>query len=342
MLVMRTTLETRGNVEADFVVSVSGLDEVTANSVGGAVYATASQLEASCGLDLRRLHRVIVAADYGTALQELSSLTISGRPIEYTSEEYARGFAKVLTLPNSGHTEVVVVLDATIGALLATISDDPASEEFKLGLHLLHHELCHVCDANSKLDAFEAEMFIPRGDRRYAVVQPLGLSCWDEYSANRQSVVTAQEDSLSMMAGNLEDAIIRTKPLVDDCILEYRSHADLDRLMSEFGRHGGFLLRSAAYVLGYMDGLSATLEQLAPDTHRVLTGSYFEPVFLRLAEALRDVDALPRTGWDSLDMFDVLGDVVDEYWSAMGLELNLLDDGSLYVDIPFRPDTSGL
>lgn len=330
-------------MEADFVVSVSGLEEAIANSVGGAVYGTVSQLEASCGLDLRRLHRVIVAADYGTALQELSSLTISARPIEYTSEEYARGFAKVLTLPNSGQTEVVVVLDATIGALLATISEDSASEGFKLGLHLLHHELCHVCDANSKLDAFEVEMFTPKGDRKYAVVQPLGLACWDEYSANRQSVATVYEDSLSMMAGNLEDAVTRTKPLVDDCVLKYRSHADLDRLMSEFERHGGFLLRSAAYVLGYMDGLSVTLEQLAPDTERVLAGSYFEPVFLRLAEALREVDALPRAEWNSLSMFDALGDVVDEYYSAMGLELSLLEDGSLYVDIPFRPDdTPGL
>lgn len=54
---------------------------------------------------------------------------------------------------------------------------------------------------------------------------------------------------------------------------------DARSLMGEFGRHGEFLPKSAAYVLGYLDGLGLSLSELSMDVAEQVTGSYFELSF---------------------------------------------------------------
>jgi len=297
-------------------------------------------LEEMFNLDLRRMHRVVVAADFDEALKELSTQTASGNPIAYTNEDYALGVAKVLMLPHEAGAEVVPVLNANFAVGLVLVEETPG-ETFKWVAHMLHHELCHVHDHNGFIDAFSDQLFHPYGDAKMGETYGSANACWAEYSANRRCAVSAQRADVETTAQTFLSALLRTKDLVDSSICDYRYHADISRLMDEFERHGGFLLRSAAYLLGYLDGLDRTLAEVSVGAQRELTGSYFESTFTAIAERFRELWTQRDTvGWESLSDFENLATVVDDYYSIMGLELELMPDGSLYVGVPFRPETT--
>jgi hypothetical protein len=82
-----------------------------------------------------------------------------------------------------------------------------------------------------------------------------------------------------------------------------------------------FLAKSAAYVLGYMDGLNMSLEELSAETSERLSGSYFEPTFNAMHEALREMRQRYPDGWQDLDIYDGLAEALERYYVAMGLVL---------------------
>jgi hypothetical protein len=101
-----------------------------------------------------------------------------------------------------------------------------------------------------------------------------------------------------------------------------------------------FLAKSAAYVLGYMDGLNMSLEELSAETSERLSGSYFEPTFNAMHETLREMRQRYPDGWQDLDIYDGLAEALERYYVAMGLVLSTTKDGQTYVDVPLRPETT--
>jgi hypothetical protein len=187
--------------------------------------------QAGEGLDLRRMHRIVVAEDFAGELAELSAATASGNPITYTDEEYASAMAKVLLLPRGEDYEIVPVVGANYAlALLASDNMDGADEaaEYspyelrKVILHSLHHELCHVHDYNKQIDAFGNLMLSFCYSGKDVYIRPLAEACWSEYISNLMSSSTADGTSVGGMTESLGDAIVRTKPDINSEILEYR------------------------------------------------------------------------------------------------------------------------
>ncbi len=192
-------------MEPDLQINVKGLSDDLANRVGTAVRKVVGSLERlGEGLDLRRMHRIIVAEDFAGELAELSAATVSGRPITHTDEEYAVAVAKVILLPRGEDYEIVPVISANHAlALLASVdagsdveATDQAAESLSSGLysrvlHSLHHELCHVHDDNKRIDALKAFMLSYCYRGKDVFIRPLAESCWDEYIANVLSSVTA-------------------------------------------------------------------------------------------------------------------------------------------------------
>src|SRR5215212_6063682 len=145
-----TTSERWGRqTESDLQISVKGLpNDAVANAVGTAVLTVVEEVErAGEGLDLRRMHRIVIAADFAGELAELSAATASGNPIRHTNEEYAIAMAKVLLLPHGEDYEIVPILGAKY-ALALLASDDmegtdeaaefSPSELSSIVLHSLH------------------------------------------------------------------------------------------------------------------------------------------------------------------------------------------------------------
>lgn len=341
-------------MESDLQISVKGLPDDLGDVVGTVVMKVVSSLERlGGGLDLRRMHRIIVAKDFARELAELSAATASGRPITHTDEEYAVAVAKVMILPRGEDYEIVPVISANHAlALLAPedagsdvegtdqAAESFSSELFNMVLHGLHHELCHVHDDNKKIDALSAFMLRHSYWGKDMYIRPLAESCWSEYIANFLSSATAGAASLEAMTKSFGDAILRTKPHIDGEIRAYRLHADLVQLLDIFQRHGEFLARSAAYVLGYADGLDVPLDELSAETSERLSGSYFESTLVAMHEALREMRQSYPHNWRDLSVYDDLAMVLERYYADMGLILSSSADGQVYVDIPLTPETT--
>lgn len=328
-------------MEPDFQIIIKGVQSELANNIGNAIFEVMAVFEQEDQIDFRRLHRIIVTTDLPKELEELSGNTASGNPITYTEEEYAIGVAKVLILPCENEFEILLIINANVTAAL--VPEEPEgyqTKNFRGALHLLHHELCHIHDANKKLDALNDVMLKQRYIGKDIFIRPLAEICWSEYIANYLSSSTADDHSLKSMTDMLSDAIGRTKQSIDSEIYSYRYHGDLGRLMDLFQRHGEFLAKTAAYTLGYIDGLDKKLQELSIEAHDQLSDSYFQPVWNLMQKALRNMRASYPDGWTGSDIFDELACAIEDYYAIMGLILSTTKDGRAYVDIPFNPETT--
>ena len=137
-------------MEDDLQISLRGLPEEQANNLGYSIQAIVKVFEkGDAPLDFRRMHRIIVAADFAEELAKLSSDTASGNQITHTNEKYAVAVAKVMLLPYGDEFEIVPILNAQIAINLVQENDEGYdSDDFLYTLHLFHHELCPVHDDN--------------------------------------------------------------------------------------------------------------------------------------------------------------------------------------------------
>jgi hypothetical protein len=309
-------------------------------AVGEVIHALA---EADPSLDFRRMRRVIVTTDFAGELKELSAQTASGQLITHTEEEYAVAVAKVVLLPHEEGIEIVPVFNAMVasGLLWNEEESDAVNENRRRAVtHYLHHEFCHVHDDNKKIDALPGVILRQAYSGKDTLIMPLAEVCWSEYIANYMASFTATDEAVEAMAGSLADAITRTKPAIDAEILSYRHHADLEKLLGVFERHGCFLPKVAAYTLGYIDGLEKSLEDISADAAARLSGSYFEPTWRAMHDALRGMRQLYPEGWEDMGVYAGLARALENYHASMGLILSTTREGGAYVHIPFRPETT--
>jgi len=329
-------------MESDIQIIIKGVQTELAKNIGNAVFGAVKAFkQANENLDISRMHRIILPADFAGELADLSRETASGSSITYTNEKYAIAVAKVLILPRDDNYEIVLVINANVAAALAPKNKEyNKSQEFLTALHLLHHEICHVHDDNKKIDAFNGIILRHSYKGKDMIIRPLAELCWSEYIANFLSSSTAQEHWISIMTESLSDAIERTKRKIDRKIFEYRTHSDLDKLLNQFHRHGGYLLRVAAHTLGYIDGLNKPLEKLSEKAFESLSGSYFESTWESIQVSLRQMRHSYPDGWVDIEIYNNLADAIENYFGEMGFYLASTEDEQVYVNIPFRPETT--
>ncbi len=327
-------------MESDLQIIVKGVYEELATKIGNAVAYIIKKFDEE--LDFRRMHCIIITADFAGELKELSSKTLSGKPITFTNEKYAIAVAKVVLLPRGEEIEILPVINANIVAQLVQESSEENLDDESLltNIHLLHHEFCHVHDDNKKLDALHPFMLRHCYSGKDILIGPLAEACWSEYMANLLSSSTVGKDFLAAMTQSFIDAIGRTKQDIDKEILSYRYHHDLERLINIFKRHGEYLIKSAAYILGYLDGLGKSLFEISVEAAEKLSGSYFEPIWKTMQESLRLMFQSYPEDWKDLSIFNNLAIVLENYYAEMGLILSTTENGQMYVNVPFRPETT--
>lgn len=334
-------MDSSNRIEPDLQVQVKGFETEYADKLGAVVRDIVLAFHnREPPLDFRRMHRIIITSDFSGELAGLSTQTVSGNEITYTDEEYAKAVAKVLAFPKGDGCEICPVINGNFLADL--VQEDESgynSEEFRYWLHVLHHEFSHVHDDNKKMDAFKEIYLKHQYKGKDRLLYPLADGCWSEYFANYMSSPTATDQNIKDIITNFSDALNRTKSEVDDEILSYRYHGDTDHLMGVFGRHGEFLATAAAYVLGFVDGLNSSLEDLSSETAAKLSGSYFESTWEKMHIALKQLRS-EYPHWTDLSAYTGLVDALEEYYSEMGLILSTIENDGLYVNIPFRDGTT--
>jgi hypothetical protein len=319
--------------EGNLQVSVIGVPDELAQAIGNAVGETAFAIGDLAELDLRRMHRMVVATDFAAALTELSKENPSRKPLTSTQEEYGTAIAQVCLLPKDDGLEIVPVLSANMFANLVKEDDsDESLDKFRYSLHLLHHELCHVHDDNKKIDSFHNIVLKKGYSGKDNYIRPLTEVIWSEYIANVMSSSTAHDAARSMFADMLAEGVERTKTVIDEEIEQYRKSFDLERIRDVLHRQGDFLIKCAAYCLGYVDGKDDS--DFSAKTVTLVSGTYFEDTFTALHQALRQMRSLYPGQWQDMSVYDGLAAVVDNYYRGLGFIYSDTDNGGVWLSIP--------
>ncbi|MDX6558533.1 MAG: hypothetical protein QOF72_1582 [Blastocatellia bacterium] len=320
-------------------LSISGLPDNQAVDLGEAFRLAI--FEFGNTLDLRRLTQIIITGDFAGTIAELSERL--GSAISYTQEEYGTAGAKLISLPSGEDFEMVLVFTAQIVEDLILKEETPEAQEKVLtAIHSLHHELCHVHDSNKRADV--VPVLATKGIAlagKAVVLFPLAEACWSEYFANYLSSGTATTDAISTQSLLFRDALTRAKAAVDQEILAYRLHADIHRLMGMVRRHGEWLPKMAAYLIGFVHGTNNSLASLSPESAETLSGSYFEETWNELAAALAQMREGYVSEWtEDLTVYDGLYAAIERYYATLGMILSTAENGHCHIDIPLRPETT--
>lgn len=288
--------------------------------------------EISRYIDLSRLDGITIASDYNQALVDLDRGYATTHQLT-PSDEYAFGVAMTPSVIRDGNVMSHIVLSATIAVAL----EDQEHENFKLALHMLAHECAHV-EVNHRFDAaFPGVLLQKAYDNAHDAFRwQTILACWDEYAATLISAHYGQDPSEGYEETFIL-ALTSTRKKANELITAYRLHGDVNQIMAEVYRAYGTLMKFAGYHLGNMAGQGLSVKDF-PKTITALDGHWFAPYFERLQTLLNRV-ADDYGNWSDQSQFEAIGELVDEIVVEGGVIVSHLSDGSLYVDIPFTPET---
>jgi hypothetical protein len=210
------------------------------------------------------------------------------------------------------------------------------SDQFKLALSLLAHEAAHVQERTQRDKAFPRTDLQPPqfASHEAAQLTPVSEIIWEEYAACRLSAPYS-EAQLPTFVANLIDHLDKAREQANEAIIKYRLHASIPRVLVEAANPLIEPLRLLGYVLGHTDGVGGALDDLS-DVNAALARAGYSHIALRLCTELR---SLWENTWASRFEFETINGLVRDVLAAGGLMLRTRADGSLYVDIPFTPET---
>ena len=278
--------------------------------------------------ELGGLNGVTIAGDYNQALASLDR-GFRTETVLTASTEFAQGVAMSPLVVRDGKIKSHIVLNADFIVPIESTSNP----DFDRAVQILAHECAHV-EVTSKFDScYPGTLLQPQaGDFRNELRWPIIMSCWDEYAASYLAAPFGRD-----LTEDFETTFLHTLERVDAVALtamwSYRMHGDHGRIAGEIFNIYGALLRYASYQVGNLASSNRTMMDLAR-TKAALQGHWFEPHCSELEAALNELRA-SYGSWDSKEPFERLGDVAEQLVAERGLTLTSLDDGTVYVEVPF-------
>jgi hypothetical protein len=315
-----------------FVVSLRGFgNEAEAREFGTLVGETLRAI--SSFINLERLDGVTVAYDYDDALTQLDRGYTPSRQLTRTTDSRLLGVAMTATVLRDGIVKAHLLFDAPFVLPLR----EGAGDHFNQALYLVAHECGHVEDLKDRDESFPGVILRePIASYEDALLEQVVSAIWEEYAASRFSAsfgrgqyAAYEESFISVLTAARREA--------NAAIRSYRWHADIPKVLQEAGNSLWEPLRLAAYLLGHLDGIDEGLD-IVPKARDALASSPYKKFIERLLEVVRDLWSR-RGRWQSRGEFFPLHDLGRDVLAWGGLILKPLPDGSLYVDIPFTPET---
>ena len=314
-------------------VSLRGFaDEPSAQKFGHLIADTVRSL--SHYMDLGRLDGITVAYDYDDALARLDRGYTPSVLLSRTDTEEISGVAMAPAVLRDGVVKAHLVFCAPY---VLGLEADPASDEFASALYTVAHECGHVHDLSERDQSMPNIILQQRiTDCEEKTLEPVALSLWEEYAACRLSAIFGRNQT-----GRLEQGLTSVLAVARDnsnaAIREYRLHADVNRVLAEAGLHICRPLKISAYLLGHLDGLELTLDDI-PETRDAVRSSAYATFIERSHEGLRDLWT-KQGRWASYKELGTLKQIVKELYADSGLFLEPKPDGGMHVRIPFTPAT---
>jgi hypothetical protein len=308
-------------------------DKPSAERFGDLVAETVRSI--SRYINLERLDGITVAFDYDRALAGLDRGYKPSQPLTRTGTEQLVGVAMTPAVLRQGAVKAHMVFHAPFVMCLEECED--ATPAFCQAFYLVAHECGHVEDLKHRDEAFPGTILQrPFSDAEEAVLHPIAEVLWEEYAASRASAIFGEELT-TIYEKSFTTALSVAYEKGNSAIRSFRSHRDVRCVLQEAGNPVCEPLRTAAYLLGHLDGLDSDIDQL-PETREQLEKSPYKTFIRRLERSLRELWRL-RGHWASPAEFDLLKEIAREVLADGGMIIRWLPDGQLYVDIPFSPET---
>lgn len=317
-----------------FNLSVSGLHdpkkaEEFARLLGDYVHALGT------ALDLSRLAGMTVSDNYVEALTQVERGFETPHIVTRSENENMVGMAMCVQVL---HDDVPMVhLVCEISMLIPLYACEPGSDDHKRALQMLAHECAHIEDLKRKDDAFPGVLLKQKVTSFFeAHFGPVALSLWQEYYACRRTAHFCREtgdDFAQVLVGCLDT----NQKSVNEAIIRYRDHQDLDRLVVETFDPATRAIRIAAYLIGHLDGLGEGLE-IVPDVANRLDGTQLGELIEEIAVELRRLWDM-RNEWTGMSDLDNLADLVCDTYAVAGVIATELPDGGAHLDVPYSTAT---
>lgn len=311
----------------DLKLQINGLDDNTSQSL---VKEITALLERFNELDLRRLDSIIVTNHFERDIEKITTSKSAIFKNKYLSLK--KTLAKVLTLPTDDDFKFILIMRTSYAKNLLKIDDNLMP--YNDAVHVFHHELGHVHDNNNKIDKFKVQMKTSSYKGKNAILYPIAEICWSEYIANFISSQSAEESLMpEIVANSLELAIREKEHNIQTEVMAFKVNKTRVDLLHSIKEDIESLLKTAAYVIGYMHGMNKTLEELSYDTDYVLETSYFKDIWVVLLYELNSMLEVYPNGWEKLSIYQPLAFSIEAFFNQMGVVLLEDENNEVYFKV---------
>jgi|GEM_PF-3900229 len=298
----------------DLMIKINGLSDEISLQV---VEKMKSLISTFSYLDLRRFSKIIITSYFDRDIEVLTTQKNSVFKNRYKAN--SNTFALVLTLPKDDGFELVLVMK---NEFIKNILKRPQDIEYKEALHILNHELAHIHDNNKKIDNFEKFMKKNSYKGVDSVTYPIAEKCWSEYIANMISSTSAKDTQYpKLIAQNFLKMLEDTSININTQLMAYKINKDREDLLVDCITKLEQLLKQASYLLGYLDGLGITLEELDYEVDYALEISYFKDIWEVMKFELNSMKEVYPDGFINLNIYKKLSFFIETFFCQMGIVL---------------------
>ncbi|MCF8977946.1 hypothetical protein ALQ04_200047 [Pseudomonas cichorii] len=324
-------IEPASTAPPSFSVQARGFDDTeTATKVATLVGKIIRELGRHIGL--QALDGVTVAFDYDQALLDLDRGYESSHQLRATNS-HVFGVAMTPSVIRHGELKSHILVRAPI---LLPLLNDADEEGIRTAIHVLAHECGHVEVTRQFDQCFPGVLLrgqLPLLDTlRWNTI----FAVWDEYAVTWISAPFGTDQTDGYNQTFLTD-LEALDDLNNKRIRSYRTHGNVDQILSEVYRNCGNLLKFAAYCIGNLRGKNLAWQE-RDDLTSVLKEHWFEPFFQRLIAACAEL-AESYGEWTDMDAFLSISNILDDLVCRAGLLVTAQPDGGAYVEIPFTHQT---
>ncbi|WP_085908873.1 DUF2971 domain-containing protein [Kiloniella majae] len=261
-------------------------------------------------VDVRFLDRIIVANDLASYAQQ-----ILGDEILHLTDNTI-----TLILPNEETFQIWLLIQADeVNGLMKF-----GNPIFHTALYNFHKALLRVQDLTNRWQMLGEESMGCLSNGRLQYLNSINPSIWTEYYVTRNSLIDDSED-IERDFLDLKTRFDITQKLIEKKISEYRTHGNLEQLLSEVIPIIGKMMRSIAFVVGlaHKQGHDLSLLVLADAEKNTVE---------KLSQELNYLHRY-YPNWDGLEEFFGLTRIVESYVVNFGICFDTAEENKTWVAV---------
>jgi len=307
-------------------IKINGLNDNTSLKVVDSLKDIIKQFSY---LDFRRLSKIVITSNFQRDVDRLSQSNKIGFENKYKANKDT--YAVVLTIPKDDDFELVLVMKSNFAKSITSKNDE---QEYKNALHVLNHEFAHIHDNNKKIDVFKQLMKTKTYKGKDSILFPIAETCWSEYIANfisSQSALNTQYPKL--VAITLLEKIYMTQQNIKTSLMAYKINHKREDLVENSIVQIETLLKTASYLIGYLNGMQITLAELDDEIDLKIESSYFNEFWSFLKHELASIHQVYPHGFVNLNIYKNLAILIDNFYKEMGIIFDEDKKGRIQIHI---------